>query len=358
MIKAIITDIEGTITDIHFVHKVLFPYSLQKMHDFVHHNYRSIEETIAQIKLKYLSLDSSLDQVIAQLKHWIETDQKISELKTLQGQIWKQGYESGAFTGHIYIDAYQKLKEWYDAGIELYVYSSGSVQAQKLLFKYSDFGDLTPLFINYFDTQVGAKKEMQSYQNATMLGKRNLEKQAKESLSPNKSGKKVEDLENDFRQVRENKQKEINQWLSVNTNNVNDFLNKVLQKGKYNGRTVDTKWAEKIKSVMSKSSDVFLADFVRYTEPDKNGVSHLYAPDVVDYLDFALNREQFKKSSKRRVDNANASTLEEKAKVAHQTAIDTEKVAEKSKESDIKWFMAYESQKGKRHPKDPRGAKS
>jgi len=208
------------------------------------------------------------------------------------------------------------------------------------------------------DLNYAVEEEMQSYQNATMLGKRNLEKQAKESLSPNKSGKKVEDLENDFRQVRENKQKEINQWLSVNTNNVNDFLNKVLQKGKYNGRTVDTKWAEKIKSVMSKSSDVFLADFVRYTEPDKNGVSHLYAPDVVDYLDFALNREQFKKSSKRRVDNANASTLEEKAKVAHQTAIDTEKVAEKSKESDIKWFMAYESQKGKRHPKDPRGAKS
>lgn len=165
MIKAIITDIEGTITDIHFVHKVLFPYSLQKMHDFVHHNYRSLEDTIAQIKLKYLSMDSSLDQVIAQLKYWIETDQKIGELKTIQGQIWKQGYESGAFTGHLYIDAYQKLKEWHEAGIQLYVYSSGSVQAQKLLFKYSDFGDITPLFLNYFDTQVGAKKEMQSYQN-------------------------------------------------------------------------------------------------------------------------------------------------------------------------------------------------
>jgi len=208
------------------------------------------------------------------------------------------------------------------------------------------------------DLTYAVEEEMQTYQNATTLGKRNLERQAKEALSPNKSGKKVEDLESEFRQVRENKQKDINQWLSHNTNNVYDFLNKVLQKGKYNGRTVDTKWAENIKTVLSKSSDVFLADFVRYTEPDEKGVSYLYAPDVVDYLDFALNREQFKKSSKRRVDNANASTLEEKAKVAHQTAIDTEKVAEKSKESDIKWFIAYESQKGKRHPKDPRGAKS
>lgn len=165
MIKAIITDIEGTITDIHFVHKILFPYSLQKMHEFVHHNYRNIEDIIAQIKIKYLSQDSSLDEVIRQLKYWIETDQKISELKTIQGKIWKNGYETGAFTGHIYIDAFQKLKQWHDDGLELYVYSSGSVQAQQLLFKHSDFGDITPLFLNYFDTQVGAKKEAQSYQN-------------------------------------------------------------------------------------------------------------------------------------------------------------------------------------------------
>jgi enolase-phosphatase E1 len=169
MIKAIITDIEGTITDINFVHKVLFPYSLQKMHDFVHHNYRSIEETIAQIKLKYLSQDSSLDEVIAQLKYWTETDQKIGELKTIQGKIWKNGYETRAFTGHIYIDAYHKLKQWREEGIELYVYSSGSVQAQQLLFKFSDYGDMTPLFLNYFDTQVGAKKEVHSYQNILKL---------------------------------------------------------------------------------------------------------------------------------------------------------------------------------------------
>jgi hypothetical protein len=208
------------------------------------------------------------------------------------------------------------------------------------------------------DLNYAVEEEMQTYQNATMLGKRNLEKQAKEILTPKGAGKTVEDLESEFRQSRENKEKSINEWLTYNTNNVFDFLNKAVQKGKYNGRSVDSKWAERIKTVLAKSSDVFLSDFVRYTEPDKNGVSHLYAPDVVDYLDFALNREQFKKSAKRRVDSANASSLEEKAKSAHQTAIDTEKVAEKSKESDLKWFISYESQKGKRHPKDPRGEKS
>jgi hypothetical protein len=208
------------------------------------------------------------------------------------------------------------------------------------------------------DLNYAVEEEMQTYQNATMLGKRNLEKQAKEILTPKSAGKTVEDLESEFRQSRENKEKSINEWLTYNTNNVFDFLNKAVQKGKYNGRSVDSKWAERIKTVLAKSSDVFLSDFVRYTEPDKNGVSHLYAPDVVDYLDFALNREQFKKSAKRRVDSANASSLEEKAKSAHQTAIDTEKVAEKSKESDLKWFISYESQKGKRHPKDPRGEKS
>ena len=33
------------------------------------------------------------------------------------------------------------------------------------MFGYSDEGDLTPLFSDYFDTRVGAKRETESYQN-------------------------------------------------------------------------------------------------------------------------------------------------------------------------------------------------
>ena len=43
------------------------------------------------------------------------------------------------------------------------MYSSGSVEAQKLIFGHTEHGDLTPLFSGYFDTRVGGKKEAASY---------------------------------------------------------------------------------------------------------------------------------------------------------------------------------------------------
>jgi len=90
-------------------------------------------------------------------------DKKITPLKTLQGMMWKTGYDQGDFQGHVYEDAFQELKHWEEQGLALYVYSSGSVPAQKLLFSHSTYGDLTPLFSGYFDTKVGGKKESDSY---------------------------------------------------------------------------------------------------------------------------------------------------------------------------------------------------
>lgn len=63
----------------------------------------------------------------------------------------------------MYEDAALKLREWHESGIRLYIYSSGSVHAQKLLFSHTDQGDLTPLFSGYFDTRVGAKQDVESY---------------------------------------------------------------------------------------------------------------------------------------------------------------------------------------------------
>jgi len=84
-------------------------------------------------------------------------------LKELQGHIWQHGYESGDFTGHLYEDAARNLQRWAKDGLRLYVYSSGSTGAQKLLFGFSDAGDLTPLFQGYFDTRIGHKKQASSY---------------------------------------------------------------------------------------------------------------------------------------------------------------------------------------------------
>jgi enolase-phosphatase E1 len=79
--------------------------------------------------------------------------------------IWEAGYRNGDFQGHVYEDAVRRLREWKDHGLALYVFSSGSVHAQKLLFGYSACGDLTALFSGYFDTAIGAKRETGAYRH-------------------------------------------------------------------------------------------------------------------------------------------------------------------------------------------------
>ena len=164
MIRAILTDIEGTTSSLSFVKDVLFPYAREHLAEFVAANINS-PEVRALLNEARREAGGNLDdeQVVQQLNQWILEDKKVTPLKALQGLIWEHGYANGDFTGHIYEDAFRLLRAWHDAGIRLYVYSSGSVYAQKLLFGHSDHGDLTPLFSGYFDTTIGHKRDPAAY---------------------------------------------------------------------------------------------------------------------------------------------------------------------------------------------------
>lgn len=164
-VKAILLDIEGTTTSIRFVHEVLFPYAREALPAFVraHAEDAPIAALLEQSRAEAGTPEANLEATIDQLLRWIAEDKKVTPLKALQGHIWKSGYESGDFTGHVYDDTPAYLSKWSESGIRLYVYSSGSVQAQKLLFGHSDAGDLCPLFSGYFDTKVGHKRDEASY---------------------------------------------------------------------------------------------------------------------------------------------------------------------------------------------------
>lgn len=166
MIKAIITDIEGTTSSLSFVKEVLFPYARAHVADFVrtHADELAVKALLDEVS-QIVGQPLDTEQTIAQLIEWIDTDKKITPLKSLQGLIWEAGYQQGDFNGHIYSDAADNLKKWHDQGLALYVYSSGSVYAQKLLFAHTEFGDLTPLFSGYFDTHIGGKQQAESYQH-------------------------------------------------------------------------------------------------------------------------------------------------------------------------------------------------
>jgi enolase-phosphatase E1 len=165
MIKAIVTDIEGTTSSLSFVKDVLFPYAREELPDFVrqHQDEANINQLLIDT-CQEAGIAFDIENVISQLIQWIDEDKKITPLKALQGLIWTEGYYQGDFKGHLYHDAIDNLKAWHDKGIALYVYSSGSVLAQKLLFAHTDAGDLTPLFSGFFDTNIGGKKEAASYQ--------------------------------------------------------------------------------------------------------------------------------------------------------------------------------------------------
>lgn len=162
-IRAILTDIEGTTSSISFVHEVLFPYAASHLESFIRAHEASLGSILEEVRALEHNPSLSIDQMIAVMQGWIAADKKITPLKTLQGMIWAEGYKAGDFKGHVYEDAARKLREWHREGMKLYVYSSGSVAAQKLIFGYSVAGDLTPLFDGYFDTVTGPKLEASSY---------------------------------------------------------------------------------------------------------------------------------------------------------------------------------------------------
>lgn len=164
-LRAVVTDIEGTITSIAFVKDVLFPYARERLPGFVRRHAARADVAALLDDTRALAGEPDLDTeaTVARLLTWIDADRKATPLKTLQGMVWAEGYSAGHFVGHVYPDAAAALRRWHAAGIALYAYSSGSVEAQRLLLGHSEAGDLASIFSGHFDTRTGAKTDDASY---------------------------------------------------------------------------------------------------------------------------------------------------------------------------------------------------
>src|SRR5574337_68175 len=164
-IRAIVTDIEGTTSSIDFVRDVLFPYARKRLPAFVetHRDHADVQHWLHEAAREAGMIEAERQEVIELLLRWIDQDRKSTALKALQGMIWKDGYETGVYRAHLYPEVAPRLRAWRADGLRLYVYSSGSVPAQQLFFRYSEAGDLTPLFAGYFDTETGPKRATESY---------------------------------------------------------------------------------------------------------------------------------------------------------------------------------------------------
>ena len=166
-IKYVLFDIEGTTTPITFVKDVLFPYSIKNFETYVEKNFNSSD---GEVKADFVSLFNAYPEerntktnCIDVLTHLAQKDVKNSALKNIQGKIWDTGYLSGELTSIVYDDVLPFFKKCQAENIKIAIYSSGSRNAQRLLFKYSNQGDLRPYISCYFDTNIGQKQEKNSY---------------------------------------------------------------------------------------------------------------------------------------------------------------------------------------------------
>ena len=190
-LQHVLLDIEGTTCPVSFVGEVLFPYAQQQLPVFLADQAQNpiVKELIDQVfaawdqdaDLEAISLRRNYSNknsvaAVGYLSWLIEKDRKLTPLKELQGLIWREGYAKGILKAPLYTDVPEALKRWHDAGLSLSVYSSGSINAQKLLYQHSNHGDLSNLFHQWFDTNTGSKQTNQSYTNIAIALGTNPEK--------------------------------------------------------------------------------------------------------------------------------------------------------------------------------------
>ena len=148
------------------MHDVLFPYADEHLDAYVaaHRSEPDVASALRDAAALAGEPANAPDAIVlAHLHHWLRTDVKATPLKTLQGLIWAEGYRQTGLRGHVYPDAAAGLRRWHGAGAKLFVYSSGSIEAQKTLFAHSTEGDLASLFSGHFDTTTGPKRDAKSY---------------------------------------------------------------------------------------------------------------------------------------------------------------------------------------------------
>jgi enolase-phosphatase E1 len=182
---ALLLDVEGTTTPVRFVYDVLFPYSRTRLAGFLqaHAGNPQVLEDVRALRASHARdveaghappswgedvLTSSADYAL-----WLlDQDRKVTPLKSLQGRIWEEGFNSGALRGQVYPDVPAAFERWTRAGKTLAIFSSGSVLAQRLLFTHSDAGNLERFLSAHFDTTSGPKMEESSYRRiAESLGR-------------------------------------------------------------------------------------------------------------------------------------------------------------------------------------------
>lgn len=181
--RVYLLDVEGTVAPLSLTTDQLFPYARR---NFPHFLEMSRGDAAVRADLALLAEENRAEKAagvprLSEVVHpeqvetprfrldamvyvtWLmDRDRKSTALKSLQGKIWKTGFEKGTLKGTLFDDVPEAFARWAKTS-RIAIYSSGSVEAQQLLFRHTTFGDLTSSIAGYFDTRVGAKADSASY---------------------------------------------------------------------------------------------------------------------------------------------------------------------------------------------------
>lgn len=169
-LRAIVIDIEGTTSATAFVTERLYPYSAERFESWIseYGTDPDIARAIAQVRELIGEPHAGTARIVAALSEWLAADRKVTPLKTIQGKIWAHGFARGDLVAPFFPDVIPAMRAWKAAGHDLYVFSSGSVAAQRAWFGHTPEGDLLPLLSGHFDTEnAGPKRAAASYRAIT-----------------------------------------------------------------------------------------------------------------------------------------------------------------------------------------------
>ncbi len=178
-VRGVLLDIEGTTSSISFVHDVMFPFVRAHLAEYLRRHWHSNDMDTVRLQMakddgqsswdawldaRRVEPESALEACQQRLIEWMDADAKLTGLKTLQGLIWQSGFDSGQLRSHVYPDVLPAIKRWRAEGLDVRIYSSGSIAAQKLFFGHvAEHGNVLDLFSGHYDTTIGSKREATSY---------------------------------------------------------------------------------------------------------------------------------------------------------------------------------------------------
>ena len=169
MIRYILIDTVGTISSNDFMLKVLMPYAKENLADYIYNHIHSsyLWQYLADAK-NTITIEDGVEptngELIDTLIYWIDTERQHPSIQFLQTEIWKKGYATGQYRGHIYEDVPTTLKQWQKAGIRTGIYTSNSLESIQLMFSHTRYGNLNPYVSDCFDQEVGEKFDAYTYQ--------------------------------------------------------------------------------------------------------------------------------------------------------------------------------------------------